>query len=51
MNIGDKVRIRPDGKTVFVIVDLDNEHAIIESVGEEPGKYPFSLPATDLIPE
>ncbi|MBF6522823.1 hypothetical protein IU411_21345 [Nocardia farcinica] len=48
--VNDQVRIRPAGVSVFRILELDDEHALIESVDDVPGRYPFSVPLTDLIP-
>ncbi|WP_228805822.1 hypothetical protein [Nocardia higoensis] len=48
--VNDQVRIRPAGVSVFRIVEIDDEHALIESVDEAPGRYPFSVPLTDLHP-
>ncbi|MGV9752691.1 hypothetical protein [Nocardia farcinica] len=48
--VNDQVRIRPAGVSVFRIVEIEDEHALIESVDDVAGRYPFSVPLSDLIP-
>lgn len=54
MQVGDRVRIRPSGTSVFVIVDAQDDEGrfVIEAADEAaPGRYRFSMKAEDLIPE
>lgn len=51
MKIGDRVRIRPAGASVFTIVGTgEDDRFLIESVEDVPGRYPFSMKPDDLIP-
>jgi hypothetical protein len=53
IEVGDKVRIGESGASVFVVraVDPDEGRAVIESDNPDaPGRYPFSMPLTALVP-
>ncbi|MBF6174400.1 MULTISPECIES: hypothetical protein [Nocardia] len=48
--VGDEVRIRPAGVSVFRVVEIeDDEHVIVEPVDPAPGAYPHSRRVADLI--
>ncbi|BDB63519.1 hypothetical protein RDE2_53130 (plasmid) [Rhodococcus sp. RDE2] len=52
VNLGDRVRIRPAGVSVFTIVDVDDEgRFVLESVDGIPAGYRFPMREQDLIPE
>ncbi|AVH20309.1 hypothetical protein C5B73_01320 [Nocardia cyriacigeorgica] len=38
------------GVSVFEVLDIDGEHALVQSVQEAPGKYPFRTIASYLVP-
>jgi hypothetical protein len=42
--------VHPEGKSVFTILSLDDDRALIESTSEAPGRYPFSIRVTYLVP-
>lgn len=49
---GDRVRIRPAGVSVFVIVDVDEDgRFVLESADGVPAGYRFPMREEDLIPE
>lgn len=51
MQIGDRVRLFPDGVSVFSIVGDDGDgRFLIESVDDAPGKYPFPMKPEGLVP-
>lgn len=51
MQIGDTVRIRPAGASLFTITAIDDDgRPIIESVEGCPGRYPFSMRPEDILP-
>ncbi len=50
MQVGDLVRIRPNGVSEFRILEVANDRALIQSTLEAPGAYPFSMRLIDLIP-
>lgn len=52
MQVGQRVRIRPAGASVFTIVDVDDEgRFVLESVDGIPEGYRFPMREQDLIPE
>lgn len=52
MQVGQRVRIRPAGASVFTIVDVDDEDRfVLESVEGIPEGYRFPMREQDLIPE
>lgn len=53
MQVGDRVRIRPGGVSVFTITEVSDEDGrlLIEAVDDAPGKYPFPMKPEDLVPE
>lgn len=52
VKLGDRVRIRPAGSSVFSIVDVDDDgRFVIESVDGIPEGYRFPMREEDLIPE
>ena len=50
MNIGDRVLLHPQGKSTFAILSIEDDHALIESVIDAPGKFPFSVAVKFLVP-
>lgn len=52
IGIGNTVRIRPCGRSVFTVVGEDEDddaRVLIESVESAPGRYPFSMRRSDLM--
>lgn len=42
LQVGDRVKVHAEGTSVFVIVSIEGEDALIESVDEAaPGRFPF----------
>lgn len=51
MQVGDLVRIRPNGTSEFRILEIVDDRALIQSTLQEaPGAHPWSMRLTDLIP-
>lgn len=52
VEVGDKVRIGVSGVAVFVVREIDpaEGRALIEAEQDAPGRYPFSMPLTALVP-
>ncbi|MEU3015582.1 hypothetical protein [Nocardia asteroides] len=50
MQVGDLVRIRPNGTSEFRILEIVDDRALIQSTLDVPGAYPWSMRLTDLIP-
>lgn len=52
IQVGDKVRIGESGQSVFEVQEVDTVEgrALIEAVGDAPGRYPFSMPLDRLVP-
>ena len=50
MNVGDRVMLHPEGVSVFSILDIEDDHARIESIIDSPGKYAFSVAVKFLVP-
>lgn len=52
VKLGDRVRIRPAGASMFAIVDVDDEgRFVLESVDGIPEGYRFPMREEDLLPE
>lgn len=53
IGVGQRVRIGEHGVSVFEVLEIEDEtHVLIESVLlDSPGRYPFSMPISDLHPE
>lgn len=51
MNVGDPVRIGTNGVSQFRIVEIDGDRALIQSVLDVPGAYPFSMRLCYLVAE
>lgn len=50
VSIGDHVLLAPGGVSVFEVLELDGDHAIVESVQvDAPGRYRFPVPVADLV--
>lgn len=50
-SVGDLVRIRPGGVSIFqVIAILDDEDVLVVAVAHAPGRYPYLMRATALVP-
>jgi hypothetical protein len=50
VDIGDRVLLHPQGVSVFRILDIEDDHARIESIIDSPGKYAFSVALKFLVP-
>ncbi|ANS31807.1 hypothetical protein R1CP_36005 (plasmid) [Rhodococcus opacus] len=50
LNVGDRVMLHPEGVSVFSILDIEDDHARIESIIASPGKYAFSVAVKFLVP-
>ncbi|MGV9870692.1 hypothetical protein [Rhodococcus koreensis] len=50
MKIGDRVLVHPEGKSIFDVLTIEDDHALIESIIDAPGKFPFSIPVKFLVP-
>ena len=49
--MGDRVKVHAEGTSVFVIVSIEGEDALIESVdGAAPGRFPFHCRLSRLVP-
>ncbi|WP_280413758.1 hypothetical protein [Nocardia carnea] len=53
IQVGDVVRIGEAGGSAFVVNEVDETEgrAVIEAVDEAPGRYPFSMPLSALVPD
>ena len=51
MQVGDRVRIRPGGTSIFTITEGPDEDGkmLIHPVDDAPGAYPFPMKPADLI--
>jgi hypothetical protein len=50
-SVGDHVRTRPSGVSLLRIVEIEGDrHVFVEAVDDVPGRYPYSMPITDLVP-
>ena len=51
LRVGDRVKVHAEGASVFVIVSVEGEDALIESVDEgAPGRFPFHCKLSRLVP-
>lgn len=50
MQSGDHVKVHADGVSVFAIVSIDEDEAVIESVVDAPGRYPWATKLAYLVP-
>ena len=51
LNVGDRVKVHSDATLEFVIVSIDGEDAVIESVRDDvPGLFPFHARLDRLVP-
>ncbi|MDV7090523.1 hypothetical protein GXW84_19365 [Rhodococcus sp. IEGM 248] len=50
LKVGDKVKVHAEGTSVFTIVSIDGDEALIESVLSTPGTYPFHCKLERLVP-
>lgn len=49
IGVGQRVRIGEHGVSVFEVLEIEDEgHALIESIEDVPGRYPFSMRIGDL---
>lgn len=48
--IGHKVLLHPEGKSTFTVLSVEEEDALVESVIDAPGKFPFRVPVKFLVP-
>ncbi|WP_378733292.1 hypothetical protein [Nocardia brasiliensis] len=49
-NVGDHVRIGTSGVSVFTVVEIEGDRAVVESVEDVPGRYPWTVRVADLVP-
>jgi hypothetical protein len=50
VSIGDRVLLVAGGVSVFTVVEIDGDHAIVESVQTDaPGSYRFPVPVAELV--
>ncbi|WP_280484548.1 hypothetical protein [Nocardia cyriacigeorgica] len=51
VHIGERVRLVAGGVSVFEVREIRSpQHAIVESVEDAPGRYPFLARIADLVP-
>ncbi|MDF3312170.1 hypothetical protein P3H15_45195 [Rhodococcus sp. T2V] len=50
LKVGDKVKVHAEGTSVFTIVSIDGNEALIESITSAPGTYPFHCKLERLVP-
>ncbi|MGW4339715.1 cupredoxin domain-containing protein [Rhodococcus koreensis] len=50
VKVGDKVTVHAEGTSVFTIVSIDGDAALIESIASTPGTYPFYCKLERLVP-
>ncbi|MEU4841706.1 hypothetical protein [Nocardia testacea] len=51
MKVGDRVLLVAGGQSVFEVLEVDGDRAVVESVQvDAPGRYPFSAPLSALVP-
>jgi hypothetical protein len=51
VNVGDRVLLAPGGVSVFQVLEVEGETALVESVEvDAPGRYPFPAKVVSLIP-
>ncbi|ELB86570.1 hypothetical protein R1X32_08985 (plasmid) [Rhodococcus opacus] len=51
MNVGDRGKVHTDATSECVIVSIDVEDAVIESVRDDvPGRFPFHARLARLVP-
>ncbi|WP_051182734.1 hypothetical protein [Nocardia vinacea] len=50
VSIGDRVLLVAGGVSVFTVVELDGDHAVVESIqADAPGRYRFPVPTAELV--
>lgn len=51
MTVDDRVLLVAGGQSVFTILEIDDDgYALVKSVTDAPGSYPFPVRLTDLVP-
>ena len=51
LGVGQRVRIGEHGVSVFEVLEIEDEdHVLIQSIEDVPGRYPFSMRRTDVVP-
>ncbi|MFC9555999.1 hypothetical protein ACFTWF_34845 [Rhodococcus sp. NPDC056960] len=50
MTVGDLVLLHPAGISVFKVLSVEDEHAVVESVLDSPGTFPFEVRVKYLVP-
>ncbi|WP_433734874.1 hypothetical protein ACQP0C_41865 (plasmid) [Nocardia sp. CA-129566] len=51
VNVGDKVLLVVGGVSVFEVLEMDGDRAVVESVEKNaPGCFPFSTEVAILVP-
>ena len=50
VSIGDRVLLAAAGVSTFEVLELDGDHAIVESTQvDAPDRYPFRVPVAELF--
>ncbi|CAM4486744.1 hypothetical protein NONI108955_34270 [Nocardia ninae] len=50
VDVGDRVLVA-GGASVFEVLEIDGEHALVESIqADAPGRYPFPARVSELVP-
>lgn len=50
MNVGDRVLLVSGGVSVFEILELHGDQALVEAIqADAPGRYPFETPIEHLV--
>ncbi|WP_327098974.1 hypothetical protein OIE68_09380 [Nocardia vinacea] len=50
VSIGDHVLLVAGGVSVFTVIEIDGDHAIVESTQvDSPGRYLFRVPVAELV--
>lgn len=50
MTIGQTVMLHPQGISIFKIISIEDSDALIESLVDSPGTYPFRVQLKFLVP-
>ncbi len=50
LKVGDKVKVHAEATSVFTIVSIDGDEALIESIASTPGTYPFHCKLERHVP-
>lgn len=50
LKVGDNVKVHAEATSVFTIVSIDGDDALIESIDSTPGAYAFHCKLEGLVP-